>query len=1730
MESSDNKTDNKTSTPSSTHSTSTPADPPTSTHSTTTPPASTHSTSTPTPVSTDNSSSTPAVPPSSTPASTEVFSTPASTKFSTPASTEFSTPVAPPSSTPDSTELFSTPVPSTIPLSTPTTPSTHAPPTPDTPTLPHTTPDPTPDTPTLPHPTPDPTLPLTTPDTHKSTTSSHSSSTSSRSSSPITPPFSPSNSPIPSFLAPSPPTECSPTPNPPTESPPTPSPPSENSPTPSPPTENSPTENSPTENSPTENSPTENSPTESPPTPSPPTPSPPTPSPPTPSPPTPSPPTPSPHTESPPTESSPTQSPPTQSPPTQSPPTQSPPTQSPPSPKSPSPKSPTPSFPTPNFPTPKSPTPKSPTPKSPTQKSPSSPTTPTSRPPTPQSPGVATTPPSTPTPSSASTSPSHPPLVPTLSFKSTLQVLLKKQDNELEKSREYKKNEEEEEEGEEEGMMSSKKNEAKDDPKQNKTKEEEVEKKETVTNERKEEDGDKTSGVKNDVDNEKKEKVRMREEMEKKINIKNQGSIGKVEGSATKIHKTSPEKMREEEEKKNKSKEETKEKVKEKEKGDQKKWSLSKKRGEEENVDKTETRKHTEVKEKPENKTRKTDKRGGGGKEEEKTPDISKEREKNREREKEDGRKESMKSGEKVKKTTSERRNEEGTKISIIGRGRREGNEDGVKEEKAQGILYIKKGERPFMWWKRYFFVLDGKLLMYYRPEQDSQSLSVVKGSLDLAMMEQVNIKRPGIMRSNFPFKLTRRNLPSVSLAAETKEERTRWLGVIGELLNRLQHLTDHSSDPTRRAQHSANTTSDKDEVDLKEIEEEKEEDKLKEEEDEDPGLIKPKKVMRVPIGGLPMANVNLGSIKLRTVQESTKRKEVDESRDQTANDKDEDTGIEKNKTPEELFGVKLKKTVKYKSRWNDGDRKPTDGEDRKEEAGEETKEQRGETIPKRPTKQPVIPLNTSGLLARPDMQTTKVTPASPKRSTTDRKKSPSPTIPISRSVQALTKSAEEVLPKNKDGLSDAMTTDNISASPKLKGKLNTTAEVTETQDIKYCDVVKLDDNQEMVAPLDNEDKGDKHDNANKEEKEVTTDKNVLLPIPSVSITLKSDSEDDHESEEINTKEEDLDTALRTFGNYATLLSGNDESEITPLPSQSSSNVENDSSSTPMSSDSPDLTTSKKIASTTCITKVESHSQDNVKMEQNTKMITNTSGDKNEGSIPTREQEIPLNSDYSPIRERTCTNDSGGSSQHGDGDGTEKKSGKFKLFKVKRSSSSAGKEKKEDVDGKEPKERKRRGSNAFAKLLQGKKGKEKIGKVGDEEAEVQNKETQEETTKPKSENNSKTSEIPAIEVTMPMKTTVSEGSDEAKEDKDQNQFDNKRRSENRSQVSSITSIENMVIIRRDRSASQEALRDSNYSCGSTSSREQEPAPSLPEKTRIRATSPKHDIPQSNRPVTNLYDAQDKQNAEVEVRQPVDGIISEQKIFDILSASDRQKRRKSQEQLQGPMLMVPDASMKASGSGQTREDGTMSSRPSYVSLTSVESDGEPLPLTSFLGGERNSSSSGSLKARESDGSSCDEPESSPTVVPVPLRKHLRPTDSLTAGKRVSLTNPEFTVLEEDGTSSPDTSKSRLPTESKEKEKKDTEEESTKEKSTDDQETDERGDYFPVIGRGVEEGDEVKLRLSLNTDTNPMRTSGIMGLQQYLREEEGEEPGEVRSGISRLGHSAAIEKLKQTTGDV
>ncbi|KAK3854613.1 hypothetical protein Pcinc_038917 [Petrolisthes cinctipes] len=1662
MESSDNITDNTTSIPASTLSTSTPADPPASI------PASTDSTSTPAAPPSSTPASTEVF---STPASTEVFSTPASTKFSTPASTEYSTPVAappsstpvaPPSSTPDSTE-FSTPVvPSSFPLSTPTPPSTHAPSTPD---------------PTLPHTTPDPTLPHTTPDTPKSTTSSHSSSsssssssstssssTSSRSSSPTTPPFTPSHSPIPTFLAPSPPTS---------------SPPTQSSHTPSPPTPSSPTQ---------------------------------------------IPPSPKSSTQIPPSPKSSTQSPPTQSPPTQSPP---------------SPKSSTPSFPTPSFPTPSFPTPKSPT-----QKTPSSPTSPTPQSPTPQSPGVAATPPSTP----SSSSNSHPPLAPTLSFKSTLQVLLKKQDNELEKSREYKEREEEEEEEEEEkeeGMMSSSKKNAEDDPKQRKEKEEEVEEKKTTVKDEGKGEGDKTSGVKNDVDNEKKEKVRMREEMEKKINVLNKGSVGKVEGSATKIHKTSPKKIREEEENKNKRKEETKEK----EKGDQKKWS-SRKKGEEENVevDKAETRKHREGKEKPENKTRKTDKRGGGG-EEEKTPDISKEREKNREREKEDGRKESVhKSGEKgKKKTSSERRNEEETKISTTKRGRTEGDEEGVKEEKAQGILYIKKGERPFVWWKRYFFVLDGKLLMYYRPEQDSQSLSVVKGSLDLAMMEQVTVKRPGIMRSNFPFKLTRRNLPSVSLAAETKEERTRWMDVIGELLNRLQHLTDHSSDPTRRTPHPANTPSDKkystlpnpkksissagssssseDEVDLKGIEEEKEE-KLKEEEDEDPGLIKPKKILRVPIG-MPMAKVNLESIKLRNVQESTKRKEVDENRDQTANDKDEDTGIEKNKTPEELFGVKLKKTIKDKARWNDGDRKLADGEDRKEEAGEETKEQRGESIPKRPTKQPVIPLNTTGLLARPDIQTTKVTPASPKRSTTDRKKSPSPTIPISRSVQALTKSAEEVLPKNKDSLSDAMSTDNISASPKLKGKLNTTAEVTETQDIKYCDVVKLDDNQEMVAPLDKEDKGEKHDKENIEEKEVTTDKNVLLPIPSVSITLKSDSEDDHESEEINNKEEELDTALRTFGNYATVLSRNAESEITPFPSQSSSNMENNKSSSHMSPDSPDLTTSKKIASTICITKVESHSQDNVTMEQNTKIITNTSGDKNEGSTPTGEQEIPLNSDYSPIRERTCTNDSGGSSQHGDCDGTEKKSGKFKLFKVKRSSSSAGKEKKEDVDGKEPKERKRRGSNTFAKLLQGKKSKEKIGKVSDGEAEVQSKETQEETTKPKSGNHSKTSEIPAIEVTIPMKTAVSEeGSDGAKEIKDQNQFDKKRRSENRSQASSITSIENMVIIRRERSVSQEALRESNYSCGSTSSREQEPAPSLPEKTRIRAISPKHDIPQSNRPVTNLYDAQDKENAEVEVRQPVDGIISEQKIFDILSASDRQKRRKSQEQLQGPMLIVPDGSMK------TGHEDTMTSRPSYVSLTSTESDGEPLPLTSFLGGERNSSSSGSLKARESDSSSCDEPESSPSVITVPLRKHLRPTDSLTAGKRVSLTNPEFTVLEEDGTSSPDTSKSRLPTESKEKEKKDTQEESTKEKAIDDKETDERGDYFPVIGRGVGEGDgeEVKLRLSLNTDTNPMRTSGIMGLQQYLREEEGEEPGEVRSGISRLGHSAAIEKLKQTTGEV
>ncbi|CAL4209502.1 unnamed protein product, partial [Meganyctiphanes norvegica] len=78
---------------------------------------------------------------------------------------------------------------------------------------------------------------------------------------------------------------------------------------------------------------------------------------------------------------------------------------------------------------------------------------------------------------------------------------------------------------------------------------------------------------------------------------------------------------------------------------------------------------------------------------------------------------------------------------------------------KHTGILQKKKSN-PFWSWKRYRFVLEGKLLSFYDPGQqdEDQQLKSLEGTIDLTTVLSVKSKKPGLLKNNFPFTLARKS------------------------------------------------------------------------------------------------------------------------------------------------------------------------------------------------------------------------------------------------------------------------------------------------------------------------------------------------------------------------------------------------------------------------------------------------------------------------------------------------------------------------------------------------------------------------------------------------------------------------------------------------------------------------------------------------------------------------------------------------------------------------------------------------------------------------------------------------------------------------------------------------------------------------------------------------------------------------------------------------------------
>lgn len=831
-----------------------------------------------------------------------------------------------------------------------------------------------------------------------------------------------------------------------------------------------------------------------------------------------------------------------------------------------------------------------------------------------------------------------------------------------------------------------------------------------------------------------------------------------------------------------------------------------------------------------------------------------------------------------------------------------------------------------------------------------------------------------------------------------------------------------------------------------------------------------------------------------------------------------------KEASPAEMFGVVLKKT------------KNKEKEEEKEAPGETPGSRDGSVSPgttaKRPSKQPVIPLNNKKLLVVPEAKESKspkVSPGTQKRTTPERRKSPSPSLPISKSVQALTKSAEEV-----------RAIDTVEAKSKSDGVKVCHAHTSEVKysNVEILDVEEVVEEEEMAKTAMGEDKEKKDktevveeskeetqetmNNEKMEEEQKPKEEKVERKVPPV-MPLKVDEDDKVAKDE---KKEEVSAAVKETQKKETpdermleedSINNNNIQQVEAVAENQSEGTE-----APHPDSSPDtsnvpapLTPPASPASSTTSTDSETVPEAPRDSKGQEKAM--------ESNSPEQEQEVLSDAP----RGRTSTNESTASSSV---DGGDKKAGKFKRLKSKLKAGASVKEKKEDPAlQKEPKEKKRRGSSTFSSLLQGKKTKEGTKKAAEEDSQL-SQPADKGTPRVAPQDDTPSSQSPPTEAkALPAHVVSAVDVQVTPPSGPQPTEENPQTDVDAFLASLPTGDDGLVMIRTTPTCSE--ARDSIYSHTSTGSRD-EPPPCIPEKTYMRVPSPNHDVPQNNRPVTNLdlVALEDDNEDEDANRQKVDGILTEEQIEELLNAkenSEKRKRSKSRSQ----MYAQPDV-VKGTLTTSTLTEDWAVKRPSYTSFSSVDSD-EPLPTTNFLSFDRRSSSSGSIKGlSRTDGgelSSFSHSDSGESLSPEvespaePVRRAPRATAAITAKNRVSLTSPEFTVMEEEGLSSPETPKAKAPRDN------DGEGEGAGKTQQDDDKDEcqveaEDDDFFPVVGGDI----QMRQPASLNIPSGELRTSGIVGLKEYLKTQE-EDFSDVKSGISRLGHSAAVEKLKQATSE-
>ncbi|XP_065160092.1 uncharacterized protein [Atheta coriaria] len=120
---------------------------------------------------------------------------------------------------------------------------------------------------------------------------------------------------------------------------------------------------------------------------------------------------------------------------------------------------------------------------------------------------------------------------------------------------------------------------------------------------------------------------------------------------------------------------------------------------------------------------------------------------------------------------------------------------------KVSGYLHKKGKLRLVSSWKRYWFVLEGRLLLYYRSKAEYDTISPCKGSITLG--SPCNIK-PG-SASNCVFQIETRN-HTITLRADTRAEQDKWmLAILGALkqtsqTTRMSHFRYSADDLAVRA------------------------------------------------------------------------------------------------------------------------------------------------------------------------------------------------------------------------------------------------------------------------------------------------------------------------------------------------------------------------------------------------------------------------------------------------------------------------------------------------------------------------------------------------------------------------------------------------------------------------------------------------------------------------------------------------------------------------------------------------------------------------------------------------------------------------------------------------------------------------------------------------------------------------------------------------------------------